>query len=70
MRYKIGDKVKILRSAVEIDVWPSEVGQIGVIVHDYGNRNKDFDIKTKNGLWYVRHTDISPVNIIGKQMVF
>lgn len=74
MKYKIGDRVMILKSAIEINVWPSKVGQIGVIEYEsnYGGYGElDYNIKTADGtLWYVRNKDISPVNIIGKQMVF
>jgi len=31
MKFKIGDKVRILPSAIKIGVWAAEVGKIGIV---------------------------------------
>ena len=73
MKFKVGDKVKILPSATIIGVRESEVGKIvnirsiydesdGIMIHD--SRGKEY------GCWCVNDYDIIPFVEIGQQLLF
>ncbi len=71
MKFKVGDKVKILPSAVDINVAGSEIGEIGIVVYVYAE--EEYSIKTASGYyeeWWVRARDIAPAIIKGQQLLF
>lgn len=75
MKFKIGDKVRILPSAVHIMVAKDEVGKTGIITH-YGT-DKDIivymDEPRKVGnyriSWCVESSQIELVKVIGQQLL-
>ena len=70
-KFKIGDKVRILPSAVNVNVAQSEIGKIGVITIVYSGG--DCILKTaskKYSDWWVRGIDITPAMIKGQQLLF
>ena len=77
--FTIGDKVKILPSAVDIGVHPIEVGKQGVITKidtSWGEiavlMNKPCTINgfTHCRSWYTESTHIELVVIVGQQLLF
>ncbi len=69
LKFKVGDKVKILPSAVDIGVSKSEVGTTQTILRV---ENLDTIIITSSdgGSWDVYSDDIIPVIVIGQQLLF
>ena len=69
MKFKIGDKVKILPSAVAIGVSESEVGTIQTILRV---ESLDTIIITDSGggCWHVDPKDITSTIKIGQQLLF
>ena len=71
MKFKVGDKVKVLPSAVNIGVDKSDVGKIGVIFEI--ESPESILIKTtytENWFWCVYPKDIVPVIKVGQQLIF
>ena len=71
MKFKVGDKVKILPSAVNIGVDKSDVGKIGVIFEI--ESPESILIKTtytENWFWCVDPEDIVLVVKVGQQLTF
>ncbi len=71
MKFKVGDEVRILPSAVGISVAKDEVGKIGKILQVYSPTQ--IIIHTATGgyePWVVRECDIAPVIKIGQQLMF
>lgn len=70
MNFKIGDKVKILPSAVDISVAESEVGKVGIIIEIISSSRIYVDTPTERfGFWVVNEWDITPVVVIGQQLL-
>ena len=73
MKFKIGDKVKILPSATIIGVWESEVGKT-VSIRSIYNESAGVMITDSRGegygLWCVNSYDIAPVIKVGQQLLF
>lgn len=70
MKFKVGDKVKILSYALDINVAPSEIGKAGVIVEIF---YESIYVKTDSkeyGSWSVREQDIGSVIKKGEQLLF
>ena len=71
MKFKIGDKVKILPSATGVNVAKSEVGKIGVITEIYNRYNIYVDTDTRKfAPWVVYEHDIAHVIKKGQQLLF
>ena len=73
MKFKIGDKVKILPSAVDGGVGERNVGKIGVITYhasgDYFCVLMDYD--SRDGLtWAVYPNQMEHVIKVGQQLLF
>jgi len=69
VKFKKGDNVRILPSAVDVNVSKAEVGKVGVVLAV----GYDVTVKTateKFGRWYVRYCDITPVIKVGQQLEF
>ena len=76
LKFKIGDKVRILPSATSIGVAEDEVGKMGVIT---GYHSPDEiivlmdKIRKENGYridWIVESSQIEPAIKVGQQLVF
>lgn len=69
MKFKIGDKVKILPSAAYIGVEENEIGTTQTII-----RVESLDTivitDTDGGYWHVDPHDIIPVIKVGQQLLF
>lgn len=71
MKFKIGDKVKILPSAVDIGVDKGEIGKIGVIFQiESSDRILIKTSFTKVWFWEVHSRDIIPAIAKGQQLLF
>lgn len=72
MKFKIGDKVKILQSAIVIGVAEEEIGKIGVILRiDRGADEILVETTTiRYSPWYVGENDIAPAIKVGQQLLF
>lgn len=71
MKFKVDDKVKILPSAIEINVAESEVGKTGVIVEILDKNRIYIETTTeKFGYWVVGEKDIALVTKVGQQLLF
>ena len=72
MKFKIGDKVRILPSAIDINVAETEIGKIVEVVDVYTSCN-EYEVKAfskKYSPWWVRKCDIAPAIKVGQQLVF
>ncbi|KKN73116.1 hypothetical protein LCGC14_0404250 [marine sediment metagenome] len=70
-KFKVGDKVRILPSAIDINVAESEVGAMGKIITVRNQESICVDTVTKKYLfWVVRGRDIEPVIKVGQQLQF
>ena len=69
MKFKVGDKVKILPSAMGIGVSESEVGTIQTILWVV---SLDTIVITDSGgsCWHVDPKDIAPAIKVGQQLLF
>ena len=67
--FAIGDKVKILPSAIDIGVSRSEVGTIQTVT---GIMDSETIIITDSsgGEWWVNDYDIAPAIMVGQQLLF
>lgn len=71
MIFNVGDKVRILPSAVDINVAEDEIGKIGIVLNTYYFGDMTIDtISKKYGPWFVREQDISPAFTVGQQLLF
>lgn len=70
-KFKVGDKVRILPSAMDINVVESEIGKIGEIIRIDGPEfiivNTDSD---RYGSWIVNNNDITLAIKRGQQLLF
>jgi len=67
MKYKVGQKVIILPSALEINVAEGSIDKAAIITHycyDDG-----YAIKEGQNCWAVRGRDISPAIAVGQQLM-
>ena len=73
MKFKIGDKVKVLPSVMTIGVSEREVGKI-VSIRSIYNESDGIMITDSRGegygCWCVNNYDIAPVIKIGQQLLF
>lgn len=69
MKFKIGDKVKILPSATCIGVNESEVGTTQTIIRVVSSTTI-IVTDTGGGCWHVDPSDITPVIKTGQQLLF
>jgi len=73
MKFKIGDKVRILPSAVDGGVSEKAVGKTGVITYhvpgDYFCVLMDYE-RERGGTWVVYPCQMEPVVVIGQQLLF
>jgi len=77
MKFKVGDRVKTLPSAVDIGVFKSDIGKTGVIIDcnfldmyirvDMDSVCKEAGCKKE---WAVRPDDIELAVMIGQQLLF
>ena len=73
MKFKVGDKVKILPSAVVIGVLASEVGKVVKIRGIYNGIDGIMISDSRGdtyGCWAVNYDDIAPVIVKGQQLLF
>jgi len=77
MKFKVGDKVKILPSAVGIGVLEEAIGKAGIITDcSYLGRyirvymDNVCSIKGYRRDWAVNESDIAPVIVVGQQLLF
>ena len=74
MKFKIGDKVRILPSAATIGVLKSEVGKIVKITGISIFSTNDIMISDSRGdaygCWCVNEYDIAPAIKVGQQLLF
>ena len=72
-KFKVGDKVRILPSAVNGGVGEKAVGEIGTITYyslsDYFCVLMDYE-KENGGTWAVYPCQMEPVIKVGQQLVF
>ena len=68
-KFKVGDKVKILPSATTIGVEDSEVGTTQTILQIESPTTIVITDST-DGRWHVYPRDITPVFIVGQQLLF
>lgn len=69
MGFKIGDKVKILPSAINIGVRKSEVGTIQTVIRIIDSMTIDIT-DSNNGSWWVEPDQIKLVVVKGQQLLF
>lgn len=69
MKFKVGDKVRILPSAIDIGVRPSEVDTIQTIIRIIDPETIDIT-DSNNGSWWVQPDQIKPLIVIGQQLMF
>lgn len=73
MKFKIGDKVKILPSAVDGGVSERAVGKIGIITYyspgSYFCVLMDYE-REKGGTWAVCPCQMEPAIKVGQQLLF
>ena len=71
MKFKVGDKVKILPSAAIIGVEKSEVGKVVKVRCVFGDDILINDSRGKMyGTWSVNSYDITPAIKVGQQLLF
>ena len=76
MKFKVGDKVRILPSAIDVGVWAEEIGKVGVVVSSWADDNSfvvEMLLPCKGGTilrWSVRQENIALVIEIGQQLMF
>jgi len=74
MKFKIGDKVRILPSAIDINVAEEEVGKVVEITEVYeGYSGYDYTVSAfskRYGDWWMRERDIASALMVGQQLVF
>ena len=75
MKFKVGDKVRMLPSAVDIGVFKGEVGKTGTVtdnnfLHRYISVCMDEPYSKKIFTWAVRSTQITSVIKVGQQLEF
>lgn len=69
MKFKIGDKVKILPSAVAIGIYESEVGTIQTILQIISSTTIVITA-SDGGCWHVDPEDITTAVVKGQQLLF
>ncbi len=74
-KFKVGDKVRILPSAVDINVWKEEIGKVGKVTFmwdELGLISIQMFYPCKGGIhnWSVNPDQIEPVIKVGQQLVF
>lgn len=70
MRYKIGQTVRVLPSAVGYGVYTDDVGMLSKVIKVTGEYT--LDIESSSGFvypWHVRTNHIEYVNQVGKQLL-
>ena len=77
-KFKKGDKVRVLPSAIRMGVYGGEVGKTGIIVgrdcfdylRVYMDKLSTIGNHTEKRTWSVNWDDIEPVVKVGQQLVF
>ena len=74
MKFKVGDRVKILPSATTVGVWASEVGKIGKITRISGLGDSllikmDKNEEREGYTWSVKSYQITIAKEIGQQLL-
>lgn len=69
VKFKVGDIVKILSSAVDIGVRKSEVGTIQTVIGIINSETIDIT-SSNNGSWWVEPDQIEPAIVKGQQLMF
>ena len=70
-KFKVGDKVRILPSAIDINVVESEIGKTGVIIEINSPNCIIVDTSSHTyGSWIVGSDDITSVIKKGQQLLF
>ena len=77
MKFKVGDKVRILPSAEKIGVFKSEVGRVGIIEDTdflgqfiHIRMVKPYQINGRIHTWAVKSPQITPFIKVGEQLEF
>ncbi len=78
MRFKVGDKVKILPSALDVAVWKEEVGKIGraISIFPQGNGSQRLYVKMLNPCvgklrqWSMSNRHVVLIPKVGRQLMF
>ena len=75
MKFKVGDKVRMLPSAVDIGVFKAEIGKTGTVtdnnfLHRYILVRMDEPYSKKIFTWSVRSAQITSVIKVGQQLEF
>ena len=76
-KFKVGDKVRILPSALNVHVPEDEINKIGIImgrdIHSKYNKVLMDKIRTRSGYrvdWLVSDSQIEPAIKVGQQLLF